>query len=165
LGFILVVIIILLKILHGVPYIRKDFFLCIAVFSIFLLLAAPVNSEDTIPVCDKLGDKVTGEMMKYSFNADVDGPVFFGDIACAVKFRTKEFCAMKMVSFGSSAKVYDYNTATEIEIGKAYFVVDEKNKSAQIPAFESKNAAEKYAAEHQGCTILDYTALVERDIN
>jgi hypothetical protein len=144
---------------------RKGFILCIAGFSIFLFLAVSINAEDKIPVCDKLADKVTGGMMKYSVNADVDGPVFFGDIACAVKFRTKEFCAMEMVSFDSSAKVYDYNTATEIEIGKAYFVVDEKNKSAQIPAFESKDAAEKYAAEHQGCTILDYTALVERDIN
>ena len=144
---------------------QKNFNLLLSIAIFTILFAASAYAEDTTPVCDKLGDKVTGEMLKYSVNADVDGPVYFGDIACAVKFRTKEFCAMEMVSFDSSAKVYDYNTATEIEIGKAYFVVDEKNKSAQIPAFESKNAAEKYAAEHQECIILDYTALVERDIN
>ena len=143
---------------------RKEFIFCIAGLSIFLLLTASINAEDKIPVCEKLGDKVTGEMMKYSVNADVDGPVYFGDIACAVKYRTKEFCAMEMVSFDSSAKVYDYNTATELEIGKALFVSDEKTPGSSILAFESKSAAEKYAAEHQGCTVLDDTALVEKEI-
>jgi len=144
---------------------RKEFILCIASISIVLFLAVSIKAEDKTPVCDKLDDKVTGEMMKYSVNADVDGPVYFGDIACAVKYRTKEFCAMEMVSFDFSAKVYDYNSANELEMGKALYVIDEKNSSSQILAFVSKDAAEKYAAEHQGCTVLDYTALVERDIN
>ena len=130
----------------------------------FLLFTATINAEDIIPVCDKLGDKVTGEMMKYSVSADVDGAVYFGDIACAHQYRTKEFCAMEMVSFDSSARVFDYYTANELEMSKAFFVVDEKNGSVPIPAFESKNAAEKYAAAHPGAVILDFTALVDREI-
>ena len=143
---------------------RKEFILCIAGISLLLLFTAPINAEDKIPVCEKLGDKVTGEMIKYSVNADVDGPVYFGDIGCAVKYRTKEFCAMEMVSFDFSAKVYDYNTANELEMGKALFVIDEKNAGSPILAFESKSAAEKYAAEHQGCTVLDFTGLMEKEI-
>ncbi len=143
---------------------RKEFILCIACISLFLLLIVPVNAEDKIHVCEKLGDKVSGEMVKYSVNADVDGPVYFGDIGCAIKYRTKEFCAMEMVSFDFSAKVYDYNTANELEMGKALYVIDEKNSGAPILAFENKSAAEKYAAEHQGCIVLDYTALVDKGI-
>lgn len=134
-------------------------------FSLFLLFAVPGYAEDKIPVCEKLDNRVTGEMMKYSVNADVDGPVFFGDIGCAVTYRTKEFCAMEMVSFDSSARVFDYYTAKELEMSKAFFVVDEKNASVPIPAFESKNAAEKYAAAHPGAVILDFTGLVDREIN
>ncbi|MBE9519715.1 MAG: hypothetical protein IME97_01200 [Proteobacteria bacterium] len=69
---------------------------------------------------------------------------------------------MEMVSFDFSAKVYDYNTANELEMGKALYVIDEKNSGAPILAFENKSAAEKYAAEHQGCIVLDYTALVDK---
>jgi len=82
-----------LKILYGILYIRKEFIFSITGFLIFLLLTASVSDEDKIPVCDKLDDKVSSEMMKYSVNADVDGPVYFGDIACAVKFRTKDSSA------------------------------------------------------------------------
>ncbi len=142
---------------------RKEFILCTAGLSLLLLFTVPLNAEDKIPVCDKLGDKVTGEMIKYSVNADVDGLVYFGDIGCAVKYRTKEFCAMEMVSFDFSAKVYDYNTANELEMGKALFVIDEKNPGAPILAFENKTAAERYIAEHQGCIVLDYTALVDKE--
>jgi hypothetical protein len=102
-------------------------------------------------------------MIKYSVNADVDGPVYFGDIGCAVKYRTKEFCAMEMVSFDFSAKVYDYNTANELEMGKALFVIDEKNSGSPILAFENKTAAERYIAEHQGCIVLDFTGLVDKE--
>lgn len=143
---------------------RKNNLFNIISFSLFLLLAVPVYADDKIPVCEKLDNRVTGEMMKYSVNADVDGPVFFGDIACAVTYRTKEFCAMEMVSFDSSARVFDYYTANELEMSKAFFVVDEKYGSIPIPAFESKNAAEKYAAAHPGAVILDFTALVDREI-
>lgn len=143
---------------------RKNFILFIASLALLPLLAAPVNAEDKIPVCDKLGDKVTGEMIKYSVNADVDGPVYFGDIGCAIKYRTKKFCAMEMISFDFSARVYDYNTANELEIGKALFVIDEKNSGAPILAFESKSAAARYAAEHQGCIVLNFTGLVEKEI-
>ena len=143
---------------------RKNSLFNIISLLLFLLFAVPINAEDKIPVCEKLDDRVTGEMVKYSVNADVDGPVFFGDIACAVIYRTKEFCAMEMVSFDSSAKVYDFNTATELEMGKALFVINEKEAGAPILAFETKSAAEKYAAEHQGCMVLDYTALMDKEI-
>ena len=143
---------------------RKNSLFNIISILLFLLSAVPINAEDKIPVCEKLDDRVTGEMMKYSVNADVDGPVFFGDIACAVIYRTKEFCAMEMVSFDSSARVFDYYTANELEISKAFFVIDEKNPGSPILAFEKKSAAEKYAAGHQGSSVLDYTALVEKEI-
>jgi len=143
---------------------RKNSLLSITSVLLFLILSVPINAEDKIPVCEKLDDAITGEMMKYSVNADVDGPVFFGDIACAVTYRTKEFCAMEMVSFDSSARVFDYYTAKELEISKALFVIDEKNPGSPILAFENKSAAEKYAAGHQGCSVLDYTALVEKEI-
>ena len=143
---------------------RKNSLFNIISLLLFLLFAVPINAEDKIPVCEKLDDRVTGEMVKYSVNADVDGPVFFGDIACAVIYRTKEFCAMEMVSFDSSARVFDYYTANELEMSKAFFVVDEKNGSGPIPAFENKSAAEKFTAAHPGAVILDFTGLVDREI-
>jgi hypothetical protein len=143
---------------------QKIFTSWLAGILLLLFTTVSINAEDKISACEKLEDKVTGDMMKYSVSADVDGPVYFGDIACAVKYRTKEFCAMEMVSFDSTAKVYDFNTATELEMGKALFVVDEKKSAAPIVAFESKSTADEYAAKHQGCTVLDFTALMEKEI-
>jgi hypothetical protein len=143
---------------------RKNSLFSIAGISLFLLFSVSINAEDKIPVCEKLDDRVTGEMIKYSVNAYVNNPLYFGEIACAVKYRATEFCAIEMINFDSSARVFDYYTANELEMSRALFVIDEKNPDSPILAFENKSAAEKYAAEHQGSAVLDYTALVKKEI-
>ena len=67
-----------------------------------------------------------------------------------------------MVSFDSTAKVFDYYTGWEIDIGKAYFWLNGENPETPILAFESKESAEKYGAEKGGGVILDYTGLTDR---
>ena len=70
---------------------------------------------------------------------------------------------MEMVSFDNSAKVHDYYTGEEIEIGKAYFWVDEKNNENPILAFGSEDSAVKYGVTSGGGLVLDYTGLTERE--
>jgi hypothetical protein len=69
---------------------------------------------------------------------------------------------MEMISFDTSARVYDYYSSEKIEIGKAYFWLDEKNPEASVLAFSSKDTAEKFGAEKGGGEILDYTGLTDR---
>ena len=112
--------------------------------------------------CRQLDEKASGDRVKYSLDAEVNGPIFFNDIGCGIRYRNKELCAMEMVSFDMSARVYDYYTAEKIDIGKAYFWLDDKNPAAPIPAFSSKEAAEKFAAERDGGVILDYAGLTDK---
>ena len=117
-------------------------------------LAAPgisAAADESDSGCTQLDEKASGDTVKYSLDAEVNGPVFF-----------KELCAMEMVSFDTSVSVYDYYTAEKISLGKAYFWLDEKNSAAPILAFSSKEAAEKYGAEKDGGSVLEYTALAER---
>jgi len=59
----------------------------------------------------QLEEKASGDMFKYSLYGEANGPVFFSGISCAIAHSNKEFCAMEMVSFDSTAKVYDsYNS-------------------------------------------------------
>jgi len=112
--------------------------------------------------CTKLDEKPDGDMVKYSLDAEVNGPVFFHDIRCGIRYRNRELCAMEMISFDTSARVYDYYSSEKIEIGKAYFWLDEKNPGASVLAFSSKDTAEKFVAEKGGGAILDYTGLTDR---
>jgi len=120
-------------------------------------------AENTTPACIQLEEKFSGDMAKYSLYGETNGPVFFSGISCAIEHRNRELCAMEMVSFDSTAKVYDYNTAKEIDISKAYFWLDENNNEAPIVAFESQEGAEKYGDETEGGIILDYTGLTDRE--
>ena len=67
-----------------------------------------------------------------------------------------------MTNFYISAKVYDYYTAEQIDIGKAYFWLDEKTEYTAILAFDSKESAEKYRVEKKAGVLLDYTGLTDR---
>ncbi len=112
--------------------------------------------------CTRLDDKAAGELSKYSLDADVNGPVFFSGISCAIQYRNKELCAMEMISFDTTSKVYDYYSGEKIEAAKAYFWSDDRNGTAAILAFSSKEAAEKYAAEQKAGQVLDFTGLTEK---
>ena len=120
-------------------------------------------AEDSSPVCIQLDEKASGAMINYSLHGEANGPVFFSGISCAIEHRNRELCAMEMVSFDTTAKVYDYNTAEETDISKAYFWLDEKNSATPVVAFGSKENAEKYGTEKKGGLILDYTGLTDRE--
>ena len=143
---------------------KKIFFTAFALFSLSVAGFNSAIAENTTPVCIQLDKKASGDMIKYSLHGEANGPVFFNGISCAIEHRNRELCAMEMVSFDTTSKVYDYNTAEEIDISKAYFCLDEKNNEAPIVAFGSKESAEKYVAETEGGLILDYTGLTDRKI-
>lgn len=140
---------------------RKYILTLLALFILAVLGPNGATADDGSPACARLDEKASGDMLKYSLDATVYNPLFFGDISCGIRYR-KNLCAMEMVSFDTSAMVYDYFTAEKIAIGKAYFWLDETGKDAPVLAFSSKESAEKYGAEKYGGIILDYTALTGR---
>ena len=140
----------------------KKFILTLAAFfflSVVTFFAAA--AEDNIPVCSRLAEKASSDMAKYSLDADVNGPQFFSGVRCALRYRNTQLCAIEMVSFDITGKVYDYYTAEKIEIGKAYFWLDEKNLDSPILAFRSKESAEKFGAEKGTGITLDYSGLTD----
>ena len=139
---------------------KKYIITLLAVFSLSLPGQSGAAADETSPACIQLDAKAGADMLKYSLDADANGPLFFADIRCGVMHR-KKLCAMEMVSFDLTAKVYDYYTAEKIDIGKAFFWLDEKNTDAPILAFRSKESAEKYGSEKKGGIILDYKDLTE----
>ena len=141
---------------------RKIFFTALALLFISVPGFNQAMAEDGSPTCIQLDEKVSGDMIKYSLHGEANGPVFFSGISCAVEHRNRELCAMEMVSFDNTVKVYDYNTAEEIDISKAYFCLNEKNNKMPIMAFKSKESAEKFKVEAEGIVILDYTGLTDR---
>ena len=143
----------------------KNFFILSLVF--LALSVSGLNqaiAENDATACAQLDTKASGEMEKYSVHGEANGPIFFSGISCAIQHRNKELCAMEMVSFDTTAKVYDYYSGEEVEIGKAYFCLEEKNSGAPIVAFGSKASAEKYGATIKGGVILDYTGLTGREL-
>ena len=142
---------------------RKIFHITLVLLALSVSGLNLAMAENDAPACIQLDSKASGEMEKYSVHGDANGPLFFSGISCAIKHRNKELCAMEMVSFDNTAKVYDYYTGEEIEIGKAYFWLDEKNDAAPIVAFDSKKNATKYGTTSGKGTILDYTGLIERE--
>ena len=142
-------------------YIITSFFLYI--FSFFALSGA--TADDAVPDCRHLTEKASGAMAKYSVHGDANGPVFFSGISCAITHRNKELCAMEMVSFDATAKVFDYYSGEEIAIAKAYFWLDGNNKHTPIVAFGSQENAGRYKAESGDGVILDYTGLIVRELN
>ena len=142
----------------------KIFFTLLALYFLSVPGFNAATAEDSTPSCMQLDEKASGDMAKYSLHGEANGQVFFSGISCAIKHRNKELCAMELISFDTTAKVYDYNTAEEIDVGKAYFCLDEKNDVGKVLAFSSKEAAEKYSTETEGGVILDYTGLTDREI-
>lgn len=141
----------------------KNFSLTVLiVFSFSFPGLSIASAGETAPVCMELDEKASGETVKYSLHAEVNGPVFFDDIGCGVTYRNSELCAMEMVSFDTSAKVFDYNSSEEINISQAFFWLNEKDESNKILAFSSKETAEKYNAGREGGLVLDYVSLTDR---
>jgi hypothetical protein len=134
----------------------------LTVFILPVLYPSVSIADDTTPVCNRLAEKASDAMLKYSLEAEVNGPVFFSAIGCGISYRNTELCAMEMVGFDTTAHVYDYYTAEKIKISKAYFYLDEKNKDASILAFSSQEAAAQYGAAKESGVILDYDGLTDR---
>jgi len=133
-----------------------------AVFFLAVIPFLAAAAEDSTPVCTRLPEKAGSDMLRYSLDTDVNGLQFFSGIRCALRYRNTELCAIEMVSFDITGKVYDYYTSEKIEVGEAYFWLDEQNKDAPILAFSSKESAERYGAENETGLILDYAGLKER---
>lgn len=140
---------------------QKKFLIALSALFFPAVTSLTVCAADQVFDCSRLSEKAGGEQVRYSLEATVNGPVFFNGISCGIRYRNKELCAMEMVSFDTSGAVYDYATGEKIEIGKAYFRLDEKNPAFPILAFGSKEAAERYNAENPGGVVLDYSGLTE----
>jgi hypothetical protein len=132
-------------------------------FSLSLMNCTAAGAVDNM-ACTRLSKKASGDLLKYSLHAEANGSLYFSGISCAMKHRSKELCAMELVSFDTTAKVYDYNTVEEIAIGSAYFWLDKQNKEVPILAFSSQGSAAAYALAHEGGVVLDYTALTEQTL-
>ena len=141
---------------------RKFFFTALTLFILSVPGFNGVLANDDISACMQLDEKASSDMTKYSLHGEADGPVFFSGISCAIEHRNRELCAMEMISFDTTAKVYDYNTVEEIDIGKAYFWLNEKNNTTPIVAFGTKEGAEKYGSENEGGAILDFSGLTDK---
>lgn len=143
---------------------KKVIISLLSVIFFYVLSARAVAADDPAFICSQMDEKVSGDLIKYALHGDANGPVYFNGISCAIEHRNRELCAMEMVSFDSTAKVYDYYTAEEIDISKAYFWLHEKNTETPIAAFASKGSAEKYGAAREGGVILDYSGLTDRGL-
>ena len=142
---------------------EKKIYIIISLFlSVFSFVTTPnVTADDAVSICRRLDEKATGDLTKYSLHGDANGPLFFSGISCAMAHRNRELCAMEMVSFDTTAKVFDFYSGEEIAIGKAYFWLAETNYETPIAAFSSREKAEKYKAESGHGLILDYTGLTD----
>ena len=56
-------------------------------------------AEDITAVCAQLQEKASSDMVKYSLDDEINGPLFLSCIRCAFRHRNSEFCAIEMVSF------------------------------------------------------------------
>jgi hypothetical protein len=146
---------------------KKQLIITSLFLSVFSLAGlSGTAADDAVSVCRRLEEKASGNMAKYSLYGDANGPLFFSGISCAIEHRNRELCAMEMVSFDTTAKVFDFYTGAEIAIGKAYFwLADENNNKTPIAAFDSKEKAEKHKTESGKGLILDYTGLTGREFH
>lgn len=105
----------------------------IAILALTFTLAVcstPLRADDSAaPTCDKRLFKEVKTVSPYSLTHRIKSKkVIYGDIGCGLKWREKQ-CSSGQGTFDSAAKVYDFNTLAEIEIGKATFV-----QSTAIPS-------------------------------
>lgn len=145
---------------------KKNLIVVPLLFSVFLFAALPnATADDAVSACRRLDTKASGDLVKYSLHGEANGPLFFSGISCAIEHRNRELCAMEMVTFDTTAKVFDFYSGEEIAIDKAYFWLDEKNYETPIIAFSSRDNAEKYQTESGYGLVLDYTGLTEREFH
>ena len=115
--------------------------------------------------CTQLTAKVENDLKRYSINADVDGFFAYDNILCGVELRAKKLCATELSVFDSSARVYDFDSAEELEVTKAHYCINPTSTSIKgSVCFKDKAAAEKFVAEHGG-QLVNYDQLVDGLIN
>lgn len=143
----------------------KKNILAVTAFFFFLVITLfTVEAQQSPPPCAHLHEKASGDMAKYSLDADVNGLQFFSGIRCALRYRNTELCAIEMVSFDITGKVYDYYTGAKIDIGRAYFWFDEADPDGPVLAFRSRESADKYGEEKGRGMILDYAGLTDLNL-
>ncbi len=136
------------------------------ILSLCLCIGSVAHGEDNTSRCEKLDQQVTGQALKYSMIADVNGFVAYDDIGCSIEWRNKELCATELASFDITARVFDFSTGRELEMAKAFYVVNEfAPAGSKVIAFGVKQDAEKYVAEHSTGKVVDFTALTELEFN
>ena len=132
------------------------------VLAVYLCFGTVAYSDEDTRQCDLLDHQVSGPAMKYSMTADVNGFVAYDDIGCSIEWRNRELCAMELSAFDITAKVFDFLTGSELEMAKAYYVVNASAPaSSKVIAFGEKQGAENYAAEQGNMKVVDFTALTE----
>ena len=141
-------------------------FLPVVILSLCLSIGSVAHSEDNTSRCEKFDQRVTGQALKYSMIADVNGFVAYDNIGCAIEWRNRELCAMELTAFDITAKVFDFLTGNELEMAKAYYVISASAPaSSKVFAFGDKQGAEKYVAEQGSMKVIDYTALTELEFH
>ena len=63
------------------------------------LQPVPARADNAKEICAQLENQITGDRMKYSVSANVDGPIYFANIGCGIKVRKNDLCAMEMVAW------------------------------------------------------------------
>jgi hypothetical protein len=140
---------------------NRRFFFALLLLTAFCCTGSAAAGQDDAK-CRQLDQPVSGAQQKYSLVAEAHGALFFADLTCGVQHRNHELCAMEMISFDASARVYDYDTLAELEMAKAFFVVGEKSDDAQpVVAFGTKEAAERFIAASGKGKIVDYQELLQ----
>lgn len=139
----------------------KKMLLTLLIVPLTMALYMPALADEA-PACIQVDEKVRGDLEKYSVYGDANGPLYFSGISCAIRHRNKTLCAMEMVSFDSTAMVYDFQTGEEVAAAKAYYWIGEKNGGEQVLAFGGKDSADKYLAGQKHGTVVDYQGLKGR---
>jgi len=142
----------------------RIFYLLVAVMIAGLVGSGNARAGAPDRQCDKLDEQVSGPEMKYSMIADVNGFAAFADIGCSIEWRNRELCATELASFDITAKVFDFRTGRELEMAKAYYVVNESAPAdTPIIAFAAEDEAAKYVADHGSGKVVDFTNLTGFD--
>lgn len=135
-------------------------FLHATVLLFILVWIGTASAGEPAPSCDRLAEKITGDQARLSVEAQVNGFAAFTDIACAMIYRDKNFCAMETMSFDSTARVFDFISGAEIEMSTAFFVVESgKTPLPMIQAFKTKEDALRQADGHPERKVATYSEL------
>ena len=130
---------------------------------ISFLFSTLIFAEENNGRCIKLDAKVTGPEAKYSMFVEVNNEVIaYAEIGCSIEWRNRVLCALEQLSFNYTAKVYDFYSGAELEMTKAFYVVEPSAPSkTRVIAFAEQKKADAYVAESGSGAVVDYTALIE----